>query len=501
MKLFFYSIITIITLYNIFIGTTLVRNNEVTFFSDIARDFLLLQELDEKKIVLIGPRSSTNGLFHGPLWTYINYPAYILGQGNPIAVAWFWNGLGVVFLVTSFFIIKKMFGTLPAATFALLVSAKMAPNINHVFHAEAAFFFTPLFFFAIYMYVKSSKNIYLALHLLATTIIIQLEIGVGIQFLALSSLVIFWFIVKNKLWKHLLTLSLIPIFLSNFILFDFNNNFRMATALLSTGTSSKFFVTLSSWVENRINNAISLQLVDNPNNLFTIAVFAIVIFFSILLIKNKSKYRYAYLLFLFYYFGYLIMSFFNKGILLYHYTYLLIPITFLWLVSFLATRYRNFFIPLILIIFALNLQNAQSYINSRLSSVMGKDYNSWRSLSAVASEVIALQKGQEFGYFVFAPDALAYQPRYAMLYNFKKSNAKAFEYIKRSTTYVIAAPPPADDPYMTYEWWSKVPVGISSKPVETKKFPSGFTVVKYNLSSEEQKIPHDKAIELGIHFR
>ncbi|MDO8658797.1 MAG: hypothetical protein Q7K55_08700 [Candidatus Levybacteria bacterium] len=501
MKLFFYLILIFITFYNIFLGTTLVRNKEVNFFSDIARDFLLLQEMDDKKIVLIGPRSSTNGLFHGPVWTYINYPAYVLGQGNPVTVAWFWVGLEIVFLVTSFFMIRKIFGILPATIFTLLVSARMAPNINHVFHAEAAFFFTPIFFFTIYMYLKSKKNMYLALHLLATAIVIQLEIGVGIQFLILSSIVVFGFILKNKLWKHLLTFSLIPLFLSNFILFDLRNDFRMASALISTGASSKFFITLSSWISNRINNAISLQLVDNPNNFFTIVIFAIVIFFSILLIKNKSKYRYAYLLFFFYYFGYLVMSFFNKGILLYHYTYLLIPLTFLWLVSFLATRYRNFFIPLILIIFALNLQNAQSYINSRLSSVMGKDYNSWRSLSAVASEVIALQKGQEFGYFVFAPDALAYQPRYAMLYNFKKYNAKAFEYIKKPTTYIIAAPPPADDPYMTYVWWSKVPVRISSKPIETKKFPSGFTIVKYNLSPEEQKVPHDKAIELGIHFR
>ena len=112
-----------------------------------------------------------------------------------------------------------------------------------------------------------------------------------------------------------------------------------------------------------------------------------------------------------------------------------------------------------------------------------------------------MQKNKEFGYFVFAPDALAYQPRYAMIYNFKVAHARAFEYVKKSTTYIIAAPPPIDNPYMTYVWWRKIPVGILSEPIEVKKFPSGFTIEKFNLSLGERRVPHDKAIELGIHFR
>jgi len=50
-------------------------------------------------------------------------------------------------------------------------------------------------------------------------------------------------------------------------------------------------------------------------------------------------------------------------------------------------------------------------------------------------------------------------------------------------------------------WWRKVQVKILSEPAETKKFPSGFTIEKFNLSREEQRVRHVKAIELGIHFR
>lgn len=502
MKLLLYLILLLLTLYNLYLSSFSVRLGEVNFYNDVARDFLLLQELDEKKIVLIGPRSSTNGLFHGPLWTYINYPAYMVGNGNPVVVAWFWIFLEAIFLLTSFYMVRKLLGTFPAFAFIAFISVQMVSNMNGIFHAEATFFFMPMFLFTICMYIKSKKNLYLVLHFLALAILIQLEVGVGIQFLMLSAPLIVWFIHKHNLWRHLLTFSLIPIFLSNFIIFDLRNNLRMAKAIFSTGGSLHFFIPLNSWLENRINNTISLQLFNNSvNNFFVYVVFTFVLIATILLIKSGSKHRHIYLLFLFYYFGYMILSFFNKGILLFHYVYLLVPLTTLWFVSFLGGKYKIFFLPLIGIVFYYSFTFSKGYVVSR-ESIMGKNYNSWKSLSAVAEEVINMQKNnKEFGYFVFAPDALAYQPRYAMTYNFKKAHAKAFEYTKKSITYIIAAPPPGNNPYMTHVWWRKVPVKISSEPVETKKLPSGFTIEKFSLSSEEQRVPHDKAIELRIHFR
>lgn len=506
-KLLLCLILLLLTLWNLYLSSFSVRYGEVTFFSDIARDFLLLQELNEKKIILIGPRSNTNGLFHGPVWTYINYPAYLLGNGNPVTVAWFWVFLGGIFLLTSFFIAKKLFGMFPALAYILLLSTRLVPHINGVFHSEATFFFMPIFFFSIAMYVESKKKLYLAIHLVTSTILIQLNIGLGILFFMLSALIIFWFIFKNKLWKHLFIFSLIPLFLSNFIVFDLRNGLRMTKAIFAHSVSSKFFIPFRSWLENRIDNTLHLQLLENTIGNLTILhiIFVLIVFFTIVQIKNKSKHRHLYVLPLFYYFGYMFLSIFNKGILLYHYVHLLIPLTTLWFVSFLESKYKLLFLPFIGIIFYLNFNYANGYNGSRNlligNDYVSTDYNSWRSLSAVAKEVINRQKGEEFGYFVFAPDAFAYQPRYAMIYHFKTAHAKAFEYVKKPITYIIAAPPPANDPYMTHVWWRKVPVKISSEPAETKKFPNGFTIERFNLSEEEQRVPHDKTIEVGIHFR
>ena len=157
MRAFLYTVLCLFILFNLYLCSILVSGGEVNFFNDVARDFLLLQELDAKKIVLIGARSSTNGLFHGSLWTYINYPSYLLGHGNPVVVAWFWFFLGCFFCLTSFYMVRKLFNTFIALFFVLLISIKMVPHIDAVFHAEATFFFIPLFFFSICMYIKTKK--------------------------------------------------------------------------------------------------------------------------------------------------------------------------------------------------------------------------------------------------------------------------------------------------------------------------------------------------------
>src|SRR3989344_2036710 len=193
MKILFYWLLLLITVFNIYLSSFLVRHGEVNFFNDVARDFLLLEEMDHKKLVLIGPRSSTNNLFHGPLWTYINYPAFVIGDGNPVVVSWFWIFLECFFLITGFYMVRKLFDTLTAFAFIAVVSVPMITHMGGFFHAEATFFFMPLYFFSICMYIKSKKKLYLALHLLALAIFVQLSVGVGIHFFVLSLALIIWF--------------------------------------------------------------------------------------------------------------------------------------------------------------------------------------------------------------------------------------------------------------------------------------------------------------------
>ena len=500
MKLFFHIIFGILFLYLLYLVSFSALNGEVIFSNDVARNFLLLQELDEKKIVLIGPRSSTQGLFYSSFLTYFNYPAYLIGQGNPVIVAWFWVFVSLIVFITSFFMVRKLFGTIAASFYVLIIAAKLVPKSSEIFEPMAMYWVMPVFLFTIIEYVRTKKLMYLIGHIISLSIFIHLSIGIGLQFLILSFTIIFYIVFESRKWKHLLSFLIIPVSLINIILFDIKYGFGMTKALLGTGSATRFFVSIPDWIGGRVHHATSLQLLDSQNFLW-IPIFLTVMFFTYLSIKKDKKSRHIYILFLLYYFGYMTLSYFNKGILLVHYIYLLIPFTAMWLVSFLNGKYKTAFIPIVLVVLLLNIQFAQNFTKNLKASYIGKVQDSWVGLSNTARDIAKTYEGKEFGYYVFAPDAYAYQPRYAMLYHFKKEGAKAFEYKKMETTLVIAQAPPSNDKYMDYKWWVKVPVRIANEPKSIKDFPNGYKVLEYKLTKDEQKIPHDITIELGIHFR
>ncbi len=82
----------VVILISTFFASWFAVNGDIIFHTDIARDFLLMEDVVKNKpITLIGPRSGgIPGVFHGPLWTYLNLPSFIIGGGNPAIVSWFW---------------------------------------------------------------------------------------------------------------------------------------------------------------------------------------------------------------------------------------------------------------------------------------------------------------------------------------------------------------------------------------------------------------------------
>src|SRR5690606_11625167 len=130
--------------------------------TDIARDFLLLEDMvSQRKLSLIGGRSSMEGVFHGPLYYWLVLPFFVLSGGNPVAVSFFWLLLYWLFIGSFYYIGKKTINS----TFALLsttiitsLTAFYPAGITHT--TVSNMLIIPCIFLA-HQYLKKNKIIWL----------------------------------------------------------------------------------------------------------------------------------------------------------------------------------------------------------------------------------------------------------------------------------------------------------------------------------------------------
>lgn len=485
--------------FSLFLASWHVINGDIRFYSDIARDFFLFAELSQKKIVLIGPRSS-GGLFHGPVWTYLNYPAYILGNGSPVAVGWFWILLIVCFLISNFFVAKKLFNKETAYLFVLMTSVYMAFHAKGFFHPYGAMMLIPLSFFFFIRYIQTLKIKYLIIHVIIAGIILQFEIAVGTPLFILSFFYIVFKTIRSKKKKHLLVYSLLFLLISNFIIFNLKHDFilskQLETYLSSSNRSSTSYF---PYIIERIRlmfSGIEIIRADPANR--NLVLFLISLFLIFIQIKD-NKYKTIYFAFLYFYFGYFILSLINVGPMLYFYLFPIFPFVFLIFSSFITSRYKFLFGILFFMVLAINLQTAISDTIIDTQTI-GKDINSWKFLYSVASKVYESPE-KEFGYFVYSPDSIAYPEKYAMFYGQKTHKKTTYYFQKKPVTFLVIAPPPPDNPYMKDEWWILNKARINSKPLSTINFENGYKIEKYKLTSEEIKVKPDPGIDPGLSFR
>jgi len=490
-----------VLIFSFILASWFVIHGDVEFSADIARDFHLLRELDEKKIVLIGPRSST-GLFHGPLWTYVNYPAFLVGNGNPIAVGWGWVALASAFIASCFFIARDLFGKSTAYIFTIMTAIYAAYHAHAMYNPHGAMFLIPAFFYLFVKYVRTDKPIYLVSNIILGALITQFQMALGIPLIVLSLFYFTYHCFKKKNFKHLGFFLILPILLSNFIVFDLRHNHILLMKLTDfVGTKSEGQAyNYLPLVKDRINVMLTGVEIIRTDRLgyLNFIMLAITFFLIYVQIKDKKN-RDIYFAFLYFYFGFYAVSFINKGPILYFYTFPVFPLVFLIFSSLITSRYKNFFVILLGVILVLNIRSGIGDIATS-KSIIGNSIYSWKFLNGISQKVFQ-EDAQEFGYFVYAPDAFAYPAKYALMYESKQHNKNASYFTKKAITYVIAEPPPLNNPHMKSDWWIINQVNIKAKPAATTVFPNGYEIRKYNLTSEEISVPFDPAIDPGLNFR
>ncbi len=502
MKKLFIFLFFLLVILNLIFSSWYLLNNDVNFSADIARDFLLLKEVDEKKFILIGPRSSAGGLYHGPLWTYVNYPAYVIGNGNPLIVGWYWIFLIIIFLVSCYFIAKKLFNRLTAYLFVLMTSLYLIYHAKGLFNPHGAMFLLPSFFYFFIQYIKTLKLRYLIFYLLIAGAMIQFQIAVGGPIMILALVAGAAVALKQNKKKHLIALSLVFLPFTTFILFEIKHNFVLLHSVirhLGGDPSHGYLFFLTDRMRIMLTGVEFLRSGGIPNaNLYVTLITAILLGLQI----KANKNRLIYIAFLYFYIGFFFVSLINKYSLLYFYVYPLFPFVFLIFSSMVtvASRYKKIFIILFFAIYTINLSGVINYIKTS-TNVIGKEQDTWKFLYNGAKTIYE-SPDNKFGYFTFSPDILGYGLKYAMAYAGTEYKDKTFyPREKKPITYIIIEPAPSGNPFLRHEWWVQNKLHIVSKPVSTINLANGYMIEKYLLTEEEIKTPLEFDADVGLFYR
>lgn len=511
-------IILLLIIFNVVLSARWIIDGNLFFHTDIARDFLLMEDIvNNKHLTLIGPRSGAiPGLFHGPLWLYLNLPAFVIGGGNPVIVGWFWVALYILGIFIAYYVGKKLFGGKEGILSALLLSSVTILNVRSLFNPYGALMLSPIFFYLFINYLLNQKVKYLIISFLILGFIIQFQMAFGVPLALLSCLYLFYILHKNKKLFHLpfLLISLLP--LSSHILFEIRNNFLQIRSVLSylNGQQShgKLDLNLFQLVLARIREMFmdGLGTITQNNPYITAFLLFGLIFAVLKVMKEKTPKKHIYLLFIYFYLGFWIMTVFFKGPLWNYYYIPFIPLLVLIFVSVKSLLNKWIFYALFFLIYLINVHTALKDILAYNPNTPEQDVSTWKFNELVARSVFKSDEN-EFGYFIFTPDLYGYSPRYALdFYQKQNTKKRVTPYQKQRITYLIIAPPPeyGKDPNSVWyqkninsNSWKINDVKITAEPLSKISFKNGFVIEKYHLSEDEIKIEPNPYLIKDIFFR
>lgn len=493
---------------SLFFAAWFAIHGDIIFHTDIARDFLLMEDVVKNKpISLIGPRSGgIPGVFHGPAWTYLNLPAFIIGGGNPAVVGWFWVVLFMVACAVAYYVGKRVFSEEVGCLAGALTGVALCFSVSSFFNPVGAVILAPLYVYYLWRYLVGQKNKHLLLAVFLLGMMIQFQMAFAVPVLILSLPVLILAILKNRKFIHLFSVLIILIPLSTFILFDLKHQFLQTHSVINylTGkeNSGKVDKKFSDIVQSRIRSTYTdgVGFVTKDNR-WLLGIFAVCLaagLWRLWRAKDPGKRRIFVLLLLYFYFGYWATTVLYRGMMWGYYYW-----PFLGLVALIfAMNYEFVYKPLFLLVFAIVVfvgLRHDFFVYFKPVSYFGGDGGSWRFNQAAAQRIFR-DAPAEFGYYIFTDDQFGYSNRYAMNYTQQQfGDNQAFPYQKKPVTYLLISP--SHNPTISDDWWKAAKVKIAGLPVAVWHYSTGFRIEKYRLSGADLNTPSDENLIHTLIFR
>jgi len=210
--------------------------NDISFTYDQARDAFIAREVVAGDLKIIGPPSTFEGIFHGPLYYYIVGPLYQLSNGNPELVSAFLRISNVLGIFLVFMIARNLFSQRIGLIAAMLFGLSFEQTQYAIFlgHPSLAVLAVLLFYLGLTLLFIKKERKGLIIALFGLGLSIQFHFSLIILFLPLSLLL---FLLRKRipllgektLMKSLIVFSIAT---ASYLLAEFNFNFRTIKSLV-----------------------------------------------------------------------------------------------------------------------------------------------------------------------------------------------------------------------------------------------------------------------------
>jgi hypothetical protein len=484
---------------NVIIAAWLPLHGDIHYFSDNARDMLLLHEIvHEKPITLIGPRSGISGVFHGPLWLYMNLPVYYLSGGNPAMVGWFWFGLFILNVGVMYAVGKRMFGEIAGLVAALLFSVAFYSTGWSQFNANGVLLVMPCIMLAVMEYIRLHEARWALITFFLIGLLIQFQIAFGLPMMILLALLLVTQVFKTKRWMHILTPFIVLLPVSTHILFDVRHDFIQLKSLIGYGAKEGGPL-LSTLLQDRL--WLALRELTNwiPGYGWALSVVLLVVLIVGCVKTHRAHLKLVGKLYAYLYIGFWLITLGYKGTMWPYYYWGLVPVLFLVLGGLIGSLQKNAqkWLLAACALFVILFQS-HWFVYER-EHVLAPRPISWKFHNDVVEKIYE-KAPTEFGYYVFSDDLYGYQTKYAFVYQDDLFEGKrALLNTKKNATYTYMMPTASTD--LTWDGWLKHQVRIDRAPDSVHDYPNGVSVYRYDLTPEEQAVPSDPYLLDSLMFR
>jgi len=507
MKYFYYLCIACIA-YGIYLFAYHLLLGDLLFHTDIARDFLLIQDVAvNHRFTLIGPRAGgIPGTFFGPIWIYLNLPAFLIGNGNPLVIGYFWLLLMIFGLGAVFYSAKKVFGyevAILSTTIFTFTITFLAPGFTQSFGPIVV---APILLYTMYLFIEKKHIRYLCWSAVLSGLLIQFQPAFGSIVLFLTFVLSLGILIKRKSLQYQLVWFLAFLPLSTYVIFELRHNFLETRALYTFifhHNSNAFQqVTYPEVAHNRLEgfldsiNFLSMNT-TSINSFFVLLNFIIL---SLWANTKKSGQRTFILLIYFYLIGFWLITFLFKGTVWNYYYWGLYPLLAIAFGSLFLKIDKRFFLLIFILFMTVMITNGYNTVKGWQDGIYAKDTSSWIINKEVA-ELVYNDAHSDFGYYVYSPDIFGYSKKYAMSYIGMTGiyPMKSYLCTKKPTTYIIyeSTPPGSHtDPV----FWKTASVSIKTKPVWRKQIHT-VIIEKYQLTAKQVEQPSDPTMICGLEWR